>query len=127
MSTSGNAFAVYAPLFTANDEVGNALVSIGNGTTRGSQMIMNGQLVGWDVGQSSTNRSWQTNTVDTVYKDPGSTDDYLTFDFNRVADPVTGAIINPDEGIFSGEIRAAQPLSSIRLRATTSWRASTPP
>jgi hypothetical protein len=100
--TGGGAFSLYAPLFFGNNEVGEPLVSIGNGTTRGNPLTMNGTLAGWDVGRSFTNRSWQTNIVDAVYAPPSSSNDYLTFDFNRVADPLTGTVINPDEGIFSG-------------------------
>ena len=98
--TSG-AFSLYAPLFTTSGEVGKPIVGIGNGTTRGNPLLVNGQLSGWDVGQSFTNRSWQTNTVSAIATNtPG--DDYLVLDFNRIADPVTGTVINPDEGIFSG-------------------------
>ena len=101
------AFSVYAPLYFQSNETNQALVSVGNGTTRGGAITNNGPLVGWFDGAGGTYHSWQTNTVDMVVNGQdigapgGFGGDFLTFDFNREVD-AQGNLLNPDEGIFSG-------------------------
>ncbi len=106
ISGSG-AFSVYAPLYFQSNEINQPLVSVGNGTTRGGAVTINGQLAGWFDGTGGTYHSWQTNTVGMVVngQDIGAPNGFgggiLTFDFNREVD-AQGNLLNPDEGIFSG-------------------------
>ena len=105
--SGAGAFSLYAPLYLQSNETNQALVSVGNGTTRGGAINNNGQLVGWNDGAGGTNRSWQTNMVDAVVNandigaPGGFGGDFLTFDFNREED-AQGNLLNPDEGIYSG-------------------------
>ncbi|MBX6314471.1 MAG: PEP-CTERM sorting domain-containing protein [Isosphaeraceae bacterium] len=88
-------FSLVAPLYTSSNEVGNPLVVLGNGTTRGSPVTWNDQLVGWQWGDGGTFKSWGTGTIGSIA--PGGQDfgDLLRFTFDRT-DP-----INLDQAILS--------------------------
>jgi hypothetical protein len=53
----------YAPLYSRDDEVGQHLVVIGRGTRRGPAIVSNGQLRGWQWGDSDSIQRWGENTV----------------------------------------------------------------
>jgi hypothetical protein len=56
-------FPATAPLYTRADETGKALVVIGRGTQRGSEVSINSTLKGWAWGVSDAAQRWGENTV----------------------------------------------------------------
>jgi hypothetical protein len=107
--TAGGTFSHFAPLYASGNEIGNALVAIGNGTTRGGAVTSPApfnQFSGWAWGGAATAASWGTATVvatptaGQVGAPAGFGGDFLQFAFNRVTD-VSGNVLNPDQGIFS--------------------------
>lgn len=112
ISDSSPAFTLYAPLYTASTEAGNALVDIGRGTARGtvvnSPSPSTGQA-GWNwVEPSDSKISWGTNTVGAIVTKVGvvtQTDppsgfggDFLKWSFNNNGNPNTGILSDGDSG-----------------------------
>ena len=86
-----------APLYRTSDELGNALVSIGNGVTRG-QVIAGG----WAWTNTTTSHTWGTNNVEDFATDPAVPhNSNLVFNFDRHLNGL-GQVTNPDEVVFSG-------------------------
>jgi hypothetical protein len=56
----------FASLYSRSDEVGKRLVVIGRGTQRGATKIMNGELRGWEYGDSDRVQRWGENEVTSV-------------------------------------------------------------
>ena len=56
-------FPEYAPLYTKTDEVGQNLVVVGRGTTRGDAVMLGSDLKGWKWGADTYEARWGTNTV----------------------------------------------------------------
>ena len=63
-------FPLYAPLYTASNEVGQLCVVFGRGTQRGDAVIVDGQLKGWKWGVSDGVERWGENIVSSVYPNP---------------------------------------------------------
>ena len=62
------------------DEIGQHLVVIGRGTRRGSEIILDGTLRGWDWGDSDGARRWGENDVADIVPYHGHDLIYATFD-----------------------------------------------
>jgi hypothetical protein len=84
-------FTRWAPLFSASNETGQALMVIGRGTDKGAEVHVpdvTGELRGWRWGTPDGAVTWGTNTVTEVWAfDPpapeGLGGDYLYFEFNQ--------------------------------------------
>jgi hypothetical protein len=60
-------FPSYAPLYTnAGGEVGQTLYDFGRGTQRGTAVMVNGALAGWQIGASDNLQRWGQNVVDSI-------------------------------------------------------------
>jgi len=99
------AFSLYAPLYAANTEKGNAAVMIGNGTARGPA-INNaaGQPVGWQWAGSVGQSTWGTSSVADVQTaaqvqaPQGFGGDFLILNFDKIGDPDRGSFSPGDSG-----------------------------
>ncbi len=94
------AFDLFAPVYTCQDEVGSALVTLGRGVARGTSVEMNG-LRGWtwSAGRDGV-LSWGTNTVSVAF-DNGTefpAGSVFAFDFNNNGDPNEGTFSSFDSG-----------------------------
>lgn len=99
-------FTHWIPIYTGGNEVGQPMVVMGNGTTRGAEVYRPSttNLAGWQWGGGGTLRSWGTNTV-AATPDLGFSGtfagDFVKFTFNRQLDGM-GNVLNPDNSIVSG-------------------------
>ncbi|HXE55374.1 MAG TPA: PEP-CTERM sorting domain-containing protein [Tepidisphaeraceae bacterium] len=96
-------FSLYAPLYTASNEVGNTLITIGRGTQRGTPLNNpNNQPAGWNWGVGDGLVSWGSGTINGVFNQgpQGFGGDLLTFSFTRTNDS-GGNVTDPNQGIFS--------------------------
>jgi len=103
ISDSGPAFSLYAPLYTSSTEVGQSLIVLGLGTSRGAAVFnASNQQVGWQWGSNDGQLSWGAGTVGNIVtmNMPGFGGDFLPFAFSRVTDS-QGNLLNPDTGILS--------------------------
>jgi hypothetical protein len=104
ISDSGPAFTLYAPLYNASTETGNALVTIGRGTQRGGAVTSSTTMMqaGWNWGTADTLISWGANTVASVGPAPsppaGFGGDFVKFTFNNNGNPDTGSLSDGDSG-----------------------------
>lgn len=57
------AFPYYAPLYTGSGEVGMSLVTVGRGGPRGAEVLVSGNLHGWEHGLADGIARWGTNIV----------------------------------------------------------------
>jgi hypothetical protein len=102
ISNSDPAFTLWAPLYTASTETGNALVTIGRGTQRGSAVASPTTMMqaGWSWGTADTLISWGANTVASVgaVTNPpaGFGGDFVKFTFNNNANPDTAILSDGD-------------------------------
>jgi PKD repeat protein len=62
-------FPMYAPLYTASNEVGKKCVVFGRGTDRGAPVIVGGRTNGWTWGATNWVERWGQNIVSDVYTD----------------------------------------------------------
>ncbi|HBJ86337.1 MAG TPA: hypothetical protein DDZ88_21270 [Verrucomicrobiales bacterium] len=60
-------FPYYAPLYTGTLEVGLTLVTHGMGGPRGDEVLVGGDLHGWEHTGSDATARWGTNTVSGIY------------------------------------------------------------
>jgi hypothetical protein len=97
----------FIPIYTGNNEVGQQMVVIGNGTTRGAPVFTppaNTNLAGWQWGPGSTLRSWGTNIVDSIVNldsnppNPGPPflGNFLHFSFSNPSNP-DNAVLSPGD------------------------------
>ncbi len=87
----------YAPLYSGNSEVGLHMVVIGRGKQRGAQVMVNGQLRGWQWGSSDHVQRWGENTVAAIRQlSPGGEMVYALFDSNGL--PNEAHLANGDSG-----------------------------
>jgi hypothetical protein len=91
VSATGPTFSLFAPLYTAGNETGNPLVTIGRGSQRGNPVFRDGQLRGWEWGVVDGMTRWGTTTVTGVSQDdgtrpPGFGGDLLRFTFDNNGD-----------------------------------------
>jgi hypothetical protein len=100
VADNGPGFTLFAPLYTASTEVGNPLVTIGTGGPRGSPVIRDGQLRGWQWGAEDDVISWGTNTVTSAIQ--GNIDGFrgrlLRFTFDNNGDPNEASYAGEDSG-----------------------------
>ena len=75
-------FATYAELYTASNELGQTLVTNGRGGPRGADVIVSGELKGWETGGSDGVSRWGANEVGAIYST--SVGDVLAAEFNAV-------------------------------------------
>ena len=75
-------FPLYAPLYTASNEVGRRCVVFGRGTQRGAAVTVSNQLKGWKWGTSDGVERWGENVVSSVYTDQ-SVGELLQVHFDR--------------------------------------------
>jgi len=96
----------FIPIYTASNEVGQQMVVLGNGTTRGGVVNTPGTSnpAGWLWGGGSTLRSWGTNTVDSIINlsgpPPGAPflGDFLHFSFSNPSNPDNAIVSVGDSG-----------------------------
>jgi hypothetical protein len=117
LTPSSPSFTLWAPLYTASDEVGKGLTVIGRGTDKGAEVRLpagSGQLRGWQWGASDGQVTGGTNTITSIYTidgQPGLDGDYLYFEFDQNAGPTeciysvgdsSGAvfIVDPADGLM---------------------------
>ena len=97
-------FSLYAPLYTASTEVGNALITIGRGTARAGPVTSPStmQQAGWSWDSGDGQISWGANTVVSVgpISSPpaGFGGDFVKFAFNNNGNPDTGIYSVGDSG-----------------------------
>jgi hypothetical protein len=103
------AFPSFAPLYTKNDEVGQRVVAIGRGTQRGSEVLVSGQLRGWNWGGFDGAQRWGENIVSDIVNFSSGPNDaiYATFDQNGLtnechfsANDSGGAVFISDGGVW---------------------------
>lgn len=72
----------FALFYLKHDEVGKPLVVIGRGTERGSDVLLNGELRGWNWGGDTHVQRWGENVVSDVFENGAPNDKliYATFD-----------------------------------------------
>ena len=63
-------FPLYAPLYTATNEIGEHCVVFGRGTRRGDAVVVEPQTNGWKWGVSDGVERWGENDVTSIYSDP---------------------------------------------------------
>ncbi len=112
--TGPQALTHFIPIYTASNEVGQQMVVIGNGTSRGAPVFTppaNTNLAGWQWGSSPTLRSWGTNIVDSIVNltnelGPPFQGNFLHFSFSNPSNP-DNAIVSP--GDSGGPLFALDP------------------
>lgn len=85
-------FPVYAPLFHGASEAGQSVVVFGRGTRRGHEVLVNGEVKGWQWGAADGRLRWGENRVAGQY---GS---LLKFNFDRDAGPNEVHLSSGDSG-----------------------------
>jgi hypothetical protein len=73
-------FPTFAPLYSKRDEAGQHLVVFGRGLRRGTEVILDGTLRGWDWGVGDSVQRWGENDVADVVPYQGRDFLYATFD-----------------------------------------------
>ena len=75
-------FPLYAPLYTASNEVGRRCVVFGRGTQRGAAVTVGNRLKGWKWGPGDRVERWGENVVSSAYTDQ-SIGELLQVHFDR--------------------------------------------
>ena len=96
----------FIPIYTGSNEVGQQMVVIGNGTTRGVSVFTppaNTNLAGWQWGPNPTLRSWGTNIVDSIVNltnelGPPFQGNFLHFSFSNPSNPDNAIVSAGDSG-----------------------------
>lgn len=89
-------FSSYAPLYTANNELGKELVVMGRGTQRGTTVSLSDNDIGWLWGSADSKARWGTNQVTaTVSSGPA---DYLYATFDAAAGGDEAHLSSGDSG-----------------------------
>lgn len=91
-------FPTWAPLFKHDTEVGRSCVIFGRGTQRGDEIIVNGQLKGWQWGPQDGVQSWGRNSIVGVVDGGPERGDMLYFNFDRVGNSHEGFLSAGDSG-----------------------------
>ena len=89
-------FPTFAPIYSKNDEAGQHLVVIGRGTERGTEIMLDGTLRGWNWGGNAGTRRWGENDVASVV--PYSGHDLLYATFDKSAQPNESHLSSGDSG-----------------------------
>lgn len=82
-------FSSWAPMYMGTKEVGKHALIYGRGTPRGADVLVNGQVRGWEWGIADGALSWGLNVIDAVEPGLQGEGDLLQFDFDSAA---SGAI-----------------------------------
>jgi hypothetical protein len=95
-------FPTFAPLYTRTDEIGKSLVVIGRGTRRGTEILMDGDLVGWNWGLPDAVMRWGQNAVSEVVSGGGGIGGllYATFDQGGLPDEAHLSSGDSGGGVF---------------------------
>ena len=107
-------FPSFAPLYTANNEIGQHLVVIGRGTERGSGIFLNSTLRGWNWGPGDGVQRWGENDIANIVPYSGHDLLYATFDQHSLPIPTD----HPNEShLSSGDSGGA-----IFLNDSSAWK-----
>lgn len=90
-------FPTFAPLYTRTDEVGQRLMVFGRGTQRGSAVMLEGVLKGWNWGLGDGVFRWGENMVAEVVSF-GPNNQFLKSDFNEIGLPNECHLSSGDSG-----------------------------
>lgn len=93
-------FTDFAPIYKGSTEttLGDAVL-YGNGTDRGSPLLVNGTQQGWNWGAADFQRSWGTNAVSDIVDFGPSLGDLMIFTVDQQTSPSTeGAVTGWDSG-----------------------------
>ena len=77
-------FPTFAPLYTANNEVGKSLVVFGRGAPRGGAVMMGSDTKGWFLQSSDGVQRWGTNVVSSITTGTAQQGDFLTAAFDHI-------------------------------------------
>lgn len=93
-------FNSYAPLYTGSLEVGMEMVTMGRGGPRGTDVMVGGQLHGWEDSAPDGTPRWGSNTVSGIYS--SSLGDLLTasFDASGTSEEATLSVGDSGGGVF---------------------------
>ncbi len=80
---AGKPFPAYAPLSSGVEDVGGTVTVIGRGTQRGAEVVVAGELKGWQWGEGDFVQRWGKNVVSTVVSG-GVMGPLLQCDFDRL-------------------------------------------
>lgn len=89
-------FPDFAQLYTQSNEIGQTLVTIGRGGLRGTDVIVSGELKGWQTGGSDGVTRWGANEVTAVYN--SSVGEVLAAQFNAVNGQEEAFLSSGDSG-----------------------------
>jgi hypothetical protein len=102
-------FSVYAPLYRGSGEVGQSLVVMGRGTSRGGVVNspQTGRPGGWFWGAANPSVTWGTGTFDAVTTVQGMGGDFLHWSFNYDANKPDSSILS--DGDSGGPVFVLNP------------------
>lgn len=89
-------FSTYAQLYTGTNEVGKTLVTTGRGGPRGADVVVSGELRGWETGGSDGVARWGANEVSGIYASPAG--ELLAAEFNAVTGQQEAFLSSGDSG-----------------------------
>lgn len=89
-------FPTYAPLYTGSLEVGMTMVTHGRGGPRGAEVLVGGDLHGWEDSSPDGIARWGSNTVSGVYA--SALGDLLTASFSASGTSEEATLSNGDSG-----------------------------
>ncbi|HRH96737.1 MAG TPA: hypothetical protein PLB55_12415, partial [Prosthecobacter sp.] len=89
-------FSNYAPLYTGSLEVGLTMVTMGRGGPRGADVLVGGDLHGWEHSSPDGTARWGSNTVSGVYA--SALGDLLMAGFSAGGTTEEATLSNGDSG-----------------------------
>lgn len=89
-------FASYAQLYTGSLEVGMTMVTMGRGGPRGAEVLLGGNLHGWEPDLPDGTTRWGSNTVSGIYS--SVLGDLLTASFSAGGTSEEATLSNGDSG-----------------------------
>jgi hypothetical protein len=89
-------FSNYAPLYTGSLEVGLTMVTMGRGGPRGADVLVGGDLHGWEHSSPDGTARWGSNTVSGVYA--SALGDLLMAGFSASGTAEEATLSNGDSG-----------------------------
>jgi hypothetical protein len=89
-------FSSYAPLYTGSLEVGLTMVTMGRGGPRGADVLLGGDLHGWEHDSPDGTARWGSNTVSGIYT--SVLGDLLTASFSAGGTSEEATLSNGDSG-----------------------------
>jgi hypothetical protein len=91
-------FPSFAPLFAGNNEAGRPLVVIGRGTQRGTEILMGGNVVGWNWGTPDAVMRWGQNAVTSIDNGGPGFGELLYATFDQAGLPDEAHLSSGDSG-----------------------------